>query len=187
MERQLLLGMLQPDLGRGGDGDCEECRLWAGFGFPEGYFFLFALCLSTTYLQEKQPKTTQGDFSSSTSHFHMEEECLNRRNILQRDQDLANRGKRLLLLHCRLHSLSLYPLHRLLLLRAMLRVLNLMVLGSWIFDRSFSVAAISASQRSHPGPTPCPFAPQECPTCSSDHTTLLPSLLAHQAVPAHCP
>lgn len=69
------------------------------------------------------------DTTSSASHFHREAECLNRENLLQRGQGLKNRGERLLL-HCGLHSLSLYPLSRTpLLLRAMLRVLNLIVLG----------------------------------------------------------
>lgn len=70
--------------------------------------------------KQKQPKTTpDGPLTSNhifPNHFPMEEEYLNHVNILPRDQGCETRGQRLLLLHSQLRSVSLYPLHRPLLL-----------------------------------------------------------------------
>ena len=82
---------------------------WCSWRVP----LLFAWCLSTSYLVKSNQRQLKKDHWQHIlpKSLSMEEECLKHKNVLQRDQGYENRGKRLLLLHSQLQSLSLYPLH----------------------------------------------------------------------------
>lgn len=127
MGSQLLVGMLLPDLGGSGDGEWKVSAYAPDASAP------------ATWRRAQDNSGRATDIAASPSRFPMEEGCLSHGSILQRGQGVRTEPRGC----CRnIHSFSLcpYTLYTDLFyfLKAVLRVLSLVVLGAWISDRLFS-------------------------------------------------